>query len=147
MGGEPEPQILSLFQKWSRKFRLRDATCFQEEESHILTQSFTSFSWSRDGFVPTVSHPLPDLPWQHSLNSCTLSTKLTGPCTHGLGQGQVQRTSILPEGSFLEEECSIRERIQLQTAANLKYCLNSALSWATLGVMPLITLNPSSFFF
>lgn len=41
----------------------------------------------------------------------------------------------------------MRERIQLQKAANLKYCLNSALSWATLEVMPLITLNPSSFFF
>lgn len=147
VGGEPEPQILSLFQKWNRKFRLRDATCFQEEESHTLTQSLTSFSWSGDGFVPTFSHLRPALPWPHSLNGCTLSTKLLALVHTGGVKG---RCSLLdaPGGSFLEEECSMRERIQLQKAANLKYCLNSALSWATLEVMPLITLNPScSFFF
>ncbi|CAK6438207.1 unnamed protein product [Pipistrellus nathusii] len=70
-------------------------------------------------------------------NHCALSTKLTGPCTHGLGQGQGLHTWTRPVGGGEERTHLLRRSVvgekefSFQEAANLKYGIHSSLHWAT----------------
>lgn len=142
----PQPRILSLFQKWSRKVSFRDTTFFLEEEQHIPTQSFTSFFW-RMGLCqlfPTLIQKRPPLAPQLEL-LYSVQKKLTGPVHKGWVKGMCSAPGHSQGAHFLRRSV-VREGTQFQGAANLKSCLNSAWSWATLGAMPLIPLNLSSFF-
>lgn len=107
-GRGTQPQLSSLFRKWSRKLWLRDATCFREEP-HILTQLGTHTSYFSCSRPPS---PPPAL-WLELLSS---GYKANWPRAQGLGQQHAQRTETFPRAHFLrrsvvgEEEFSFREQ-------------------------------------